>query len=319
MSLKFTTAHPRGTITRILPTKRSFLGWARNSNPASNQQDASSKKLVTLHIDHQGIAHAKLNRPEKLNALNLPMFEAIAQTARTLRNNTNVRVVILSGNGKAFCTGLDVPSILRNNPKQTVERLLQHTDDKAPGSNLAQDVGYLWRQLPVPVICCIHGMCFGGGLQIALGADLRIAHPDAQLSIMEAKWGLIPDMSASLTLRELVRMDVAKELTFTGRKVSAKEAAELGLVTRIAEDPWQEAERWAYDIVRQSPDAVSFAKQLYQTTWVADETTCLRTEETFQRKLLASWNQLVASARNFGWRLPYVRPKTIPTDQAKPQ
>lgn len=217
-----------------------------------SSSDTSSNKRVETTIDKNGIARVVLARPDKLNALDLAMFEAIAAEAALLKNNKSVRAVILSGTGRAFCTGLDVKTILRNNPKQTIDRLLErpsgYSDDSS--GNLAQDVGYLWRNLPVPVICCLHGMCFGGGMQLALGADFRFATPDCKLSIMEAKWGLIPDMSASVTLRELVRIDVAKELTMTGRVFSGEEAASLGLVTRCVKDPMAEAEKLANEIIQ---------------------------------------------------------------------
>lgn len=214
---------------------------------STTNTDTTSPRVETT-IDSNGIAHVTLNRPDKLNALDLQMFEAIAEEASTLKSNRSVRVVILSGKGRAFCTGLDVKSMVRNKPKQTSEKLLERPDGQA--GNLAQNVGYLWRDLPIPVIAALHGMCFGGGMQIALGCDLRFATPDCKLSIMEAKWGLIPDMSASVTLRELVRQDVAKELTMTGRVISGTQAAELGLVTRCVEDPMVEAKKVAMEIVQ---------------------------------------------------------------------
>ena len=201
----------------------------------------------------EGIYNIQLNRPKKYNALDLQMFESIAETISILQNDyksMNIRCIILSGNGKAFCTGLDVPSIvkLENSdgssksgmmmPHTKINRLLERpsgydnqrnyetigNNDEGKGiGNLAQDVAFLWRSIPIPVIAVLQGMCYGGGMQIALGADIRIATPNCKLSIMEAKWGLIPDMSASITLRELVPIDVAKELTFTGRIINGIE------------------------------------------------------------------------------------------------
>ena len=228
--------------------------------------------------------------------------------------------MILSGNGRAFSSGLDVPSFLRNNPIQTTKRLLErpplptnndnHNDNNNNNNNnianLAQAVAYTWRQVPCPVLCCIQGMCFGGGLQIALGADIRLATPDSQLCIMETKWGLIPDMSASVTLRELVRIDVAKELTMTGRIVSGVEAAALGLVTRTVEHPLQEAMLLANQLLDRSPDAIAAAKRLFQETYItASERQALQLETDLQQMLLPSWNQMAASGRNFGWNVPY--------------
>lgn len=270
--------------------------------------------LVITSINSNGVAHVELNRADKLNSLDLAMFESIAKAASELKTNKSVRAVILSGRGRAFCTGLDIQSMMRSNPKKICDRLLERPSgygekDKEIG-NLAQDVGYLWRAIPVPVIAVLHGMCFGGGMQIALGADFRLATPDCKLSIMESKWGLIPDMSASVTLRELVRIDVAKELTMTGRVIVGEEGARIGLVTRCVEDPMAEAEKLASEIADRSPDSVALSKKLYQETWVAPEEYCLKAETEFQKQLLASWNQVAASGRNFGWKLPYFDRKT---------
>jgi len=201
-------------------------------------------------------------------------------------------------------------SVLKK-PHKQVEKLLARPSGyggKGIG-NLAQDVSILWRELPVPVIAVLHGMCFGAGLQIALGADIRFCTPDCKLSIMEGKWGLIPDMGASVTLRELIRIDVAKELTMTGRILSGSEAHDLGLVTNVSEDPLLGARDLAKELVSRSPDAVASAKELYNRTWMAPEKECLEIESDLQRKLLASWNQLAASGRAFGWEIPYSKRK----------
>ena len=195
---------------------------------SSTTHNADSEQVVITEIE-SGIFHVELNRADKMNALDMKMFEQLSETAQKLKRNKSVRVVVLSGRGRAFCTGLDVKSMVSQ--LSASSKLL----DKPAGteySNIAQDVAYLWRTLPVPVIASLHGMTFGGGLQIALGADFRFSTSDCKMSIMEAKWGIIPDMSAAVTLRELVRMDVAKELTMTGRIFPASEGYEYGLVTR---------------------------------------------------------------------------------------
>lgn len=266
-----------------------------------------SSSRVRVSIDADGIAEVVLHRPEKLNALDLPMFEAIRDAAQQLQTNDSVRVVILRGEGRAFCAGLDVKSIFSTLPPP-IDRLMEpySTTHSSLLRNLAQDPALRWRELPFPVLCCVHGACFGGGLQIALGADLRLATPDAQLSVMEVKWGLIPDMTASVTLRELVSIDVAKELTWTGRIVSGEEAQKLGLVTRVVDDPVEEARKVANEIVEKSPDAIARAKELFHETWSsASVDECLETERKLQTKLLVRWNQLAASGRNFGLPLPY--------------
>jgi enoyl-CoA hydratase/carnithine racemase len=265
---------------------------------------------VTTHTGSDGICEVVLNRPDKLNACDLKMFHAIAETASHLRDDRAVRAVILRGEGRAFCTGLDVKSVM-SSPLKQIEELLERPSGYGKADNdignLAQDVSYLWRELPVPVICVIHGMCYGAGLQIALGADFRYASPDCQLSIMETKWGLIPDMSIAITLRELVRIDVAKELTMTGRIVTGSEAASLGLVTKVCEDPLKDARAFAQELVKRSPDALACTKELYQSTrTAASEKECLEVETKLQRKLLVSWNQLAASGRAFGYGVPFM-------------
>lgn len=212
---------------------------------------------VKIIPSSDGIVHVVLSRPNKLNSLDMSMFEAIAEAAYRLRTSEklqqNMRVVIVSGEGRAFCTGLDAKSMATTGIKSNIKKLLVRptqyggVDDGI--SNLAQDVCYLWRKLPVPVLCVLHGMCFGGGLQIALGADMRYVTKDCQLSIMESRWGLIPDMGASIVLRELIPIDVAKELTMTGKILTGDEAQAIGLVTRCADDPMDEAMKVAKDIV----------------------------------------------------------------------
>lgn len=311
-----------------------------NNNPASTRIDSNTnKERVTIQHLPNGIHHVQLNRPDKLNALDMEMFRALADAARQLKKDKSVRAIILSGKGRAFCTGLDVKSIISpwstddsykiTSPTAKMDELMEkpsrsrreHDNDnegnetqetvqdlykrvRAVG-NLAQDIAYLWRDIPVPVIAVLNGLCLGGGLQLALGADLRYATPDCKLSVMEAKWGLIPDMSASITMRELVRIDVAKELTFTGRIVDGVEAERLGLVTRCCENPMEEAMKWAEMIVSRSPDSIAGAKMLYQRTWVSSEKECLETETVIQERLLKSWNQIAASAKNFGINAPY--------------
>eukprot|EP00536_Pseudo-nitzschia_multiseries_P006252 jgi/Psemu1/303965/fgenesh1_kg.130_\ len=262
----------------------------------------------------------------------MAMFEAVAETASELKNDRSIRVVILSGQGRAFSTGLDVKNVLKDgNPQKKIRKLIDrrsracsvpwnenHRGDdeqtldtgRTITSNLAQDVSILWRELNVPVIAVLQGMCFGAGFQMALGADFRYSTPDCQLSIMEGKWGLIPDMGASIFLPELVRMDIAKELTMTGRIVNGSEAANLGLVTRVCDDPMAEAEQFATQLVERSPDAIAAAKQLYHRTWTASDDESLRTETKLQEGLLVSWNQLAASGRSaLGLDFPYIKRK----------
>lgn len=248
---------------------------------------------VTLTVE-AGIAFVKLNRPEKYNALDIAMFEALVRTAKKIRKDRTVRAVILSGEGKVFSAGLDIGDIKRN-PLLIGKLLIK------PGTrytNLVQEAAWCWRELPVPVIAILHGKCYGGGLQIALAADFRIAKPDTELSVLEIKWGLIPDMTGSVTLRELIPIDLAKELTMTGRLFSGEEAKSMGLVSHLSDDPMPHALALAQDISGRSPDAVSAAKKLFNSTWTADEKTALNIETRLQKKLLGRWNQIAAASKN---------------------
>ncbi len=307
-----TTFCPKDRLWQ-LPTTAARRG-SMAASFSSEAVDAETTDRVSVDVDTSGICRVQLNRPKKLNAFDLEMFEAVAETAQELKEDRSIRTVILSGNGRAFSSGLDVKSVVKGGePMKMIERLLQR--ESRPGvdypTNLAQDVSMLWRELDVPVICVLQGMCFGAGLQIALGADFRYSTPDCQLSVMEGKWGLIPDMGASVLLRELVRIDVAKELTMTGRIVSGQEAADLGLVTRVCEDPIKEADLFAEELVQRSPDALAAAKQLFQSTWTdASDEESLLLETKLQRKLLVSWNQLAASGRSTtGLEFPYRKRK----------
>ncbi|ARU56253.1 enoyl-CoA hydratase [Oleiphilus messinensis] len=237
---------------------------------------------VLLEIIDNHIAVVSMNRPEKYNGLDIDMFTGLVDTAKQIQKNKSVKVVILKGNGKVFSSGLDVKNVTSS--PTAVARLLFKPGRKA--SNLAQDVALVWRNLPVPVIAVTHGVCFGGALQIALGADFRYATPDCEFSIMEGKWGLIPDMSGTITLRELLPIDVVKELTMTAKVISAPEAKSLGLITRISDDPFAEALSFAHTLLEKSSDAVNGAKLLFNKTWLASEREALRIETQIQTRLI---------------------------------
>lgn len=238
--------------------------------------------------DH--VATVTLARPEKHNALDLRMFRAIVEAAEHVAVAPGLRAVVLHGEGPSFCSGLDVTSGFSSE-----EEVIDPQDElRAEVPNRFQRVAYDWVTLPVPVIAAIHGNCLGGGLQIALGADIRIARADARLSVMEIKLGLIPDMSITQTLPRVVGSDVAKELTFTGRVFSGEEALQLGVVTRLAEDPLEEARALASEIASKSPDAVRGAKRLLQESWHAAPDEGLRLEAEIQRGLIGSPNQIAA-------------------------
>jgi enoyl-CoA hydratase/carnithine racemase len=249
-----------------------------------------------------GIAEVMLARGDKLNALDRSMFGAIDETLRQLQQHKGLRAVILHGEGRAFCAGLDVKSMLKQ-PVAALDILKREADE---ATNLAQRVAYGWHQLPVPVIAVTQGVCFGGGLQIALGADFRFSTPDCRFSVMEIKWGIIPDMSGSVTLRNLMGVDTAMELAMSGRELDAVEAKSLGLVSRVCEDPLAEAREFARTLITKSPDALAGIKQLYHQAWARSDEVMLKEETRLQRQILGRPNQWRATFNSlFRWRLPF--------------
>ena len=244
------------------------------------------KQRVILAIEND-IAFVTLNRASKRNALDMPMFSAIDKVSRQLRRNRKIRAVIVMANGEDFCSGLDIKSVMRQR-LSALTLLVKWLPGKA---NLAQRVSCNWRKIPVPVIMVIQGRCWGGGLQIALGADFRFATTDATFSIMEGKWGLIPDMGANLALRELVSKDIALKLAMTAEVVSAQRALELGLVTDVSPEPLKQAMQLASQVIERSPDAVAAVKKLYQENWLKAEWLILARESFYQVRLLLGKNQ----------------------------
>ena len=235
---------------------------------------------VTIAVA-DSIADVRLNRPDKLNALDGEMFGALSEASAALAKRDDVRAVVLSGSGRGFCAGIDLAS-LGGDPA------FGALHDRSYGiANVFQNAAWGCRSLPVPVIAAIHGVAFGGGLQIALGADIRIVAPDAKLAVMEARWGLVPDMAGVALLRGLVRDDVARELTYTARQVSGTEAAALGLATRTADDPHAAAMTLAGQIAAASPRAVRGAKRLFGLAPDASAAEILLAESREQEALLS--------------------------------
>jgi enoyl-CoA hydratase/carnithine racemase len=243
--------------------------------------------------DH--VAVVTLTRADKHNALDVAMFEAIVGAADRLAGEPGVRAVVLHGAGPSFCSGLDVVSIMAAG--NGLDGLVERVRGEVP--NWFQRAAHAWLELPMPVIAAVHGNCLGGGLQIALGADIRIAAPSTRLSVMEVTWGLVPDMSITRTLPRLVGIDVAKELTFTGRVFDGEEGARLGVVTRVSDDPLAAARELAAEIAGRSPDAVRAAKRLYDESWTGDAQRTLALEAELQLGLIGSPNQLAAVAAGF--------------------
>ena len=267
--------------------------------------DVAARPRLTVDIE-AGVADVRLDRAEKMNALDNAMFDGLAATARELADDSSVRAVVLSGNGRAFCAGLDFGSFRAmqqsGDSDSSTRELVQRTDENP--ANRAQFAAWGWHAMRVPVIAAVHGVAYGGGFQIALGADLRIVHPEARLSVREIVWGLIPDMAGPQLLQHVVRSDIAKELTFTGRVISGVEAAELGLVTRLSEEPLDDALALAREIAANSPHAIRAAKQVLDTARTADVREGLETEERLQVSLIGSPNQVEAVTANMEKRAP---------------
>jgi enoyl-CoA hydratase/carnithine racemase len=254
---------------------------------------------VQLTID-SAVATARLARPEKRNALDADMFDGLIRAGERIIADNSVRAVVLHGEGKAFSAGLDFASFLGS--PDLMQKLLARGDDSP--ANMAQRAAWVWQEVKVPVIAAVHGFAFGGGLQIALGADLRYVTADAQFSVMEIKWGLIPDMSITQTLLGLVPLDVAKELTFTGRIVSGAEALELGLATKVSEDPLADALETAKIIATKSPHAIRAGKALFRDAPGMSRADALKLETALQVTLLGSPNQTEAVQANMMKRAP---------------
>lgn len=254
---------------------------------------------VDIRIDDH-IAEVVLCRPDKMNALDMDMFHALDEAARTLDSAESVRAIILHGAGDNFCAGIDL-NIFQGGADIGAAMLEPVADSPA---NIFQRAAYGWRELPMPVICALRGVTFGGGFQIAMGADLRYAAPGTQFSIMESKWGLIPDMAISTTMRNIVPPDVAKELAWTARVFDANEALHMGVITAIEDDPLDAARRMASVIRERSPDAVRGVKCLVNEAWQWSEADSLALEAQLQLRLLGARNQAEAVRANLEKRAP---------------
>lgn len=260
--------------------------------------------LVTCVIT-DGIAQVRLNRPEKLNALTLPLLRELVSTADDLRKDKTLRAVVIAGEGDAFCAGLDFATVMKN-PRDIVRAFVP-----LPwrGTNLFQEACWAWRRVPVPVIAAVEGHCLGGGVQIALAADFRFASPDSTWSVLEGKWGIIPDMSGVQSLSEVVGIDTAKRLTMTAELLSGKEAADLGLVSELAADPVSAATEFARQLSQRSPDALAAAKRLFNDTWSRSPRSTFARERIEQLFLLFGANTKVAREAAFKKVAPVYRPR----------
>jgi enoyl-CoA hydratase/carnithine racemase len=237
-----------------------------------------------------GIAQVRLDRPEKMNALDPAMFEALVEVGTSLIDRDDVSAVVVAGEGRAFCAGLDMAQF--EQMQHGSAGVVADRERLGAASALGQQAVHVWSVIPVPVIAAIHGVAFGGGLQVTLGADIRIATPDAKLSVMEIVWGLIPDMTGTQVLPELVGRDVAKELVFTGRMISGTEASALGLVTRTDDHPLAAATALAVEIAGNSRNALVEAKALLELAGRVDLTTGFDAEQVAIRQLIGSPEQV---------------------------
>ena len=263
-----------------------------------------SDRVIFTIVD--GVADVRMNRPDKRNALDGAMFQGLADIGEHLKTEPGVRAVVLSGEGSSFCAGLDFSSFQMMAGGDGVA-----VDDTSPGAmkdgritHLAQQVCWIWQEIPVPVIAAVHGHALGGGIQIALGADIRVVHPDTQMSVREVHWGLVPDMTGTLTLSSLVRADVAKELVFTARVFDGREAFSLGLATRLSDTPHADAIGMAREIAGRSPDAVRGAKALLNGLFNDGAAEQFANERRVIGSLIGQPNQVEAVMANFEKRPP---------------
>ena len=257
-------------------------------------------EVVQVSIDGH-VAEVMLNRPGKLNALDIETFAALDAAARSVASEKSIRAVVLHGAGENFCSGIDLEALAAGGEKVAAQ-LLGPVEGSV--ANLAQRAAYSWRELPMPVISAVRGVAFGGGFQVAMGAGLRYAAPDAKFSIMESKWGIIPDMGITTTLRGNVAPDRLKELAFLAEVFDAEEAARIGAVTRICDDPLGAARDTAAAIAERSPQAIRGIKRLVNEAWSLSEADCLALEAAIQMRILGSANQAEAVSANLEKRRP---------------
>lgn len=261
------------------------------------------KDRINIEIT-DGVADVRLIRADKMNALDDAMFAALIEAGQQVAANKDVRCIVLSGDGRAFCAGLDMGNFgkMADAGGGDGAKRKSRDGDVTSGlaarthgiSNRAQYAVWTWREAPVPVIAAVHGVAFGGGFQLMLGADIRIAHPETRLSIMEIKWGLVPDMAGTAIMRNLVREDLVRELTYTGRQFSGSEALEMGFVTHVADDPYADAMALAKEIAGKNPDAISAAKQIFNAAADMTDAELLMQESVLQAGIISTPNQVEA-------------------------
>jgi enoyl-CoA hydratase/carnithine racemase len=266
-------------------------------------KELQNDDCIQLTLSNEGIAHLQLVRAAKLNSINNDMLNALLRAGELLRSSEGVRCVVLSGQGKAFSAGIDMEYLKGNvEPKEVTIVDRTHND-----CNEYQQLVMQFRRMPVPVIAAIHGVCYGAGLAIASGADIRVATPDARLSLKELKWGIIPDMASFIVWKGIVREDQLATLVYTAKDVNGIEAQSLGLVTEVAEDALAKAMALAKDISEKNPDAIQEAKRLFEISRNADVDEILLEESRAQHRLAGSPNQIEAVVSQMQKRKPVYR------------
>ena len=260
---------------------------------------------VTITMLEDGIADVRLIRTDKMNALDPAMFKGITEAIDQLKEMPGLRVVVLSGEGRAFCAGLDLSSLGSSNEKTDSDNPTAGLSVRTKGlSNGPQYVAYGWREIPVPVIVAAHGVAFGGGLQLLSGGDVKFIHPETRCAVMELKWGLVPDMAGYPLWRENVRGDVLRELTYTNREFSGVEAVEFGFATHVSDDPHADAMALAKTISLKNPHAIRGAKRLFAMTGHASDADLLQAESDEQSKVIRTPNQMEAVMASMQKRRP---------------
>lgn len=249
--------------------------------------------MALLRIEKKnGIATVYLNRPDKRNAMSFALLQELVTTAKKIQKDRSIRCVILTGEASVFSAGIDLADL--NNPKN---RAYAAWELIKPGQSLFQKAFLIWQELPVPVIAAIEGYCFGAGMQLALAADIRIAHPQTQMSIMETRWGLVPDMGLTRSIKGIIGVDLAKELSLTARIFNAEYAKDIGLVTHLADTPLEKAELLAEEMMQRSPDALAAVKQVIDAMQHSPQKS-LRLEKIWQLKLLLGKNSQIARKKD---------------------
>ena len=254
---------------------------------------------VSVTYDNH-IAHVRLTRADKMNAVDQDMIDAVIAAGNEVATS-NARVVVISGEGRAFCAGIDIGNMGALAGGDPTERMMTRTHGDGT-TNQWQEFAMVWARMDIPVIAAVHGACFGAGIQLALGADIRIASPDAKFAVMEMKWGIVPDMGGMVLLPRLVRSDVLRRMTYTAEPVGAAQAERWGLVTELADDPLAAAQALAETIAGKSPSAIRAAKRLIAVAETADAVTVLDAESRAQVGLMGKPHQMEVIAATMAKR-----------------